>query len=101
MDELYDISDLQRNERKLIQSVPRSGRAIRENFEVVNEADLLYIIANGALPKDFDEIQLTYVSAGNGVGEIETVTYLKNSVTIRTLTLTYNGDNKLSGVAYA
>ncbi|MBC8553199.1 MAG: hypothetical protein H8D23_26565 [Candidatus Brocadiales bacterium] len=55
-------------------------------------------IAGSLVPESYDEITLTYVSAGNGVGEIETVTYKKDGSTIATLTLSYDGDDKLSGV---
>ena len=47
---------------------------------------------------NFDDITITYVAAGNGVGEIETVTYLLASSTVAVLTLSYNGDDKLSRV---
>lgn len=47
---------------------------------------------------NYDEIVLTYVSAGNGAGEIETVTYKLATVTQATLTLSYDANNKLSGV---
>ncbi len=46
-------------------------------------------------------IALTYVSAGNGAGEIETVTYKTGGVggtTVATLTLAYNASNELSSV---
>lgn len=52
-DELYDINDLERNERKLIQSVPRSGRIIAEDFIVVNEADLIKAEIDKLAPKEF------------------------------------------------
>ena len=51
------------------------------------------------VPAEYDEIVLTYVAAGNGAGEIETVTYKLATVTQATLTLSYNDDNKLSGVS--
>ena len=47
----------------------------------------------------YDEIDLTYVAAGNGVGELETVTYSKSSSPVFQLTLTYNSDNEISKVA--
>lgn len=43
----------------------------------------------------FDNLIITYVSAGNGVGEIQTVVYRLVNVTVATLTLTYNVNNKL------
>jgi hypothetical protein len=49
----------------------------------------------------YDYIALTYVSAGNGAGEIETVTYKNGGsggTTVATLTITYNGDNKIETI---
>lgn len=48
-----------------------------------------------------DYIALTYVPSGNGVGEIETVTYKaggSGGTTVATLTLAYNASNKLESV---
>jgi hypothetical protein len=42
---------------------------------------------------------VTYVAAGNGAGEIETVTYTLPDGSTKLLTLTYNSDNKLSAWA--
>jgi hypothetical protein len=55
-------------------------------------------IASSLVPKVYDSIDLTYVGAGNGVGKIETVVYKQGGVTVATLTLSYNAQNKLSGV---
>lgn len=46
----------------------------------------------------YDEIDITYVAVGNGVGEIETVVYSMSSTPVATLTLSYDGDNKLSNI---
>lgn len=48
-----------------------------------------------------DYIAITYVVAGNGVGEIETVVYKtggSGGTTVATLTLAYDANNKLSSV---
>lgn len=50
------------------------------------------------VPEKYDKIDLTYVAAGNGVGEIETVVYSLVGNTIATLTLAYDGTNKLISV---
>lgn len=50
-------------------------------------------------PHDF--ISLTYVAAGNGVGEIETVTYKSggsSGTTVAVTTLVYNSSNKLISI---
>ena len=74
-------------------------RLSTNNGESVSEGNPLPVMNMSELiPDDYDEINLTYVASGNGVGEIETVTYKKDSTTIATLTLSYNSDNKLSSV---
>jgi len=48
-----------------------------------------------------DYVSMTYVASGNGVGEIETVTYKEggaSGVTVATLTLGYNGSNQLVSI---
>ena len=49
----------------------------------------------------YDYIALTYVSAGNGAGEVETATFKtggSGGSTIATLTLTYNASNEIATV---
>ena len=58
-------------------------------------------IAEGLSIPKYDYIALTYVAAGNGVGEIETVTYKTGGVsgiTVGALTLGYDASNRLSTV---
>ena len=58
-------------------------------------------IADGlGIPK-YDYIALTYVSAGNGTGEIQTVTYKTggaSGITVAALTLGYDASNRLNSV---
>jgi hypothetical protein len=49
----------------------------------------------------YDYIALTYVSSGNGQGEIETVTYKKGGAggtTVAALTLTYNSEDEIATI---
>lgn len=39
--EFYDITDTTRNEKELLSRKPRSGRLIKEDFSVINEADAI------------------------------------------------------------
>lgn len=58
-------------------------------------------LAAGLIPEVYDYIALTYVAAGNGAGEIETVTYKNggaSGTTVATLTLGYDGSDRLSSV---
>lgn len=53
-------------------------------------------------PEVFDYADITYVAAGNGAGEIETVVYKSGGSggsTVATLTLTYDASNRISSVA--
>ena len=53
------------------------------------------------VPDKYDYIALTYVASGQGVGEIETVTYKtggSGGTSVAVLTLGYDADNKLSSV---
>lgn len=56
---------------------------------------------NELVPKEYDAIELTYVAAGNGVGEIETVTYYKDAVFVAVLSLSYDSSNRLISVVRA
>jgi hypothetical protein len=45
-----------------------------------------------------DYVSLTYVAAGNGIGEIETITYKQGGAsgnTVAVVTLTYDANNKV------
>ncbi|MEE8382234.1 MAG: hypothetical protein V3R78_10230 [Thermodesulfobacteriota bacterium] len=49
----------------------------------------------------YDYIALTYVAAGNGAGEVETVVYKtggSGGTTVATLTLAYNASDEISAV---
>jgi len=63
------------------------------SFGMNNVADLV---------KDpYDYIALTYVAAGNGTGEIETVTYKNGGVggtTVALLTLTYDASDRIADI---
>lgn len=64
-------------------------------------ADLNARLAGNLVPETFDYVALTYVAAGNGIGEIETVTYKTGGAggsTVATLTLAYDGSDRLSSV---
>lgn len=51
---------------------------------------------------EFDYLALTYVAAGNGIGEIETATFKTGGAggtTVATLALTYNASDEIATVA--
>lgn len=58
-------------------------------------------IAAGLVPGAYDSIALTYYTSGNGIGQIETVTYYLGGLSgtvVRTLTLSYNTSAELISV---
>lgn len=58
-------------------------------------------LAGNLVPEAFDYIELTYVAAGNGAGEIETVVYKtggSGGSTVATLTLAYDANDNISSV---
>lgn len=54
--------------------------------------------AGSLVPTAFDEVDLTYVVAGNGIGQIQTAVYKLAASTVKTLTLSYDGSDRLSSV---
>ena len=53
------------------------------------------------VPFSFDYLALTYVAAGNGAGEVETVVYKtggSGGSTVATLTLTYDASDRVATV---
>lgn len=64
-------------------------------------SDLNSRIAGNLVPETFDFIAITYVTVGNGIGEIETVTYKTGGAggtTVAVLTLAYDSSDRLSTV---
>lgn len=57
------------------------------------------VVRSGLVPTEYDEIALTYVGAGlDGEGQVATAVYKLATVTVATLTLSYNSADKLVGV---
>lgn len=52
-------------------------------------------VAGSLVPENFDTLELTYIVAGDGAGEIGTITYIKDLAIVATLTLTYDGSDRL------
>ena len=58
-------------------------------------------ISGNMIDEDYDYIELTYVVAGDGAGEIETAIYKTGGAggtTVATLTLAYDASDRLSTV---
>lgn len=76
-----------------------SGQSTTTNLDV-GTYSLKQVTEGLSIPK-YDYIALTYVAAGNGTGEIETVTYKSggaSGVTVATLTLGYDSSDRLNAV---
>lgn len=71
---------------------------IRDVHDLASHSLQVKGIAGGFVTEPFDEIDLTYVPSGNGVGEIQTATYKLAGVTVNILTLSYDSSNRLSSV---
>lgn len=76
-----------------------ANQAIRKSFDDAQQALKVIGVGGNLVPDKYDAIAITYVTSGNGVGEIETVTYSLLGSQIAVLTLSYNSDNKLINVA--
>lgn len=63
----------------------------------INADGSMPVVSGFSIP-EHDETEITYVATGNGAGEIETVVYKKTDSVVATLTLAYNGDNKLFSI---
>lgn len=63
-----------------------------------NQATELTRLSGSLVPTAYDEIDLTYVPSGAGVGQIATAVYKLATVTVKTLTMSYDGSDRLSSV---
>ena len=79
-----------------------ANQVIRSQAEILPDntglAQKVISVGGQLVPKVFDSIELTYITSGNGVGEIGTVTYKLTAVTVAVLTLSYDGSNRLVNV---
>lgn len=74
------------------------AQVIQSAFDEADGSFRTISFGGALVPEHYDEIALTYVPSGNGVGEIQTVTYKLAGNQIALLTLSYNGSNKLIDV---
>lgn len=85
-----------------VAAIEADGAKEAKQDDTINAIDDLAAKSAGALvPEPFDFVALTYVAAGNGMGEVETATYKaggSGGATVALLTLAYNSDNKLVSV---
>jgi hypothetical protein len=76
-------------------------QVIRKSVTVLSSGELaqkVALIGGSLVPNQYDQISLTYVTAGNGIGEIETVTYRYVGNIVAVLTLAYDPGSRLIDV---
>lgn len=97
-----DEHDLDEPRTKKVSLYGWDSEALAKRRIAVDSAGRLLL--SGLVPEEYDYISLTYVAAGNGIGEIETVTYKlggSGGTTVATLTLGYDSSNRLTSVTQA
>lgn len=79
-----------------------ANQVIRSQADILPDntglAQKVVQVSGTLVPKIFDGIELTYIVAGPGTGEIGTAVYKLGAATVATLTLTYDGSNRLINV---
>jgi len=75
-----------------------SGQVIEASFDPLYDVINVRNISGTLVPDVYDQIDLTYVPSGPGAGQIQTAIYKLQSVTIATLTISYDGSNRISSV---
>ena len=76
------------------------NQTLQYGFDDAKQAHRTLSVAS-LVPEEYDYIALTYVTSGNGTGEIETVTYRSGGASgtvVATLTLTYDASDNLETV---
>lgn len=80
-----------------------ANQVIRAQAKELSDGSVAQSTVNVAsfISDPYDFIALTYVTSGNGIGEIETVTYRNGGAggsIVATLTLTYDASNNLETI---
>lgn len=80
-----------------------ANQVIRSQAKELSDGSVAQSTVNVAsfVSEPYDFIQLTYVTVGNGIGEIETVVYKdggSGGTTVATLTLTYDASDNLDTI---
>jgi len=87
-----------------LQDIEVDVEAVSTKLDTVNtnlsdiESDLEDIKFQNFIVGEHDEREIAYVTSGNGIGEIETVTFKLATVTVNTLTFTYDSNDNLTDV---
>ena len=79
----------------------RDGQQVLREVHDPDKESLRVVDVGVLVPEEYDHLTLTYVTVGNGIGEIETVVYREGGASgtvVATLTLAYDGSDRLSTV---
>lgn len=74
------------------------GNIIKDVYDPGTSALKALVTGGSLVPDKYDEYALTYIVAGNGIGKVGTIVYKLATVTIATLTLTYDVSNRVINV---
>lgn len=97
--ELQSINSELDTQSTSLSSIDTSLNNIEADIDALNAR-----LGGSLVPEEYDYVQLQYVTVGNGIGEIETVTYKlggSGGATVATLTLAYDVQNRLTSVTKA
>lgn len=75
-------------------------QVLRASYDETSQA-LGIVDFSALIPAAYDYMSLTYVAAGNGAGEVETVTYKTggaSGTTVAVLTLTYDSSSRVETI---
>jgi len=78
-----------------------STQVLKEAFDDTT-GKLEVLSTEASVGADYDHQTLTYVTAGNGIGEVGTITYRTGGAAgtiVATVTLTYDASNRVSTIA--
>lgn len=75
-----------------------ASQIAREVFDDSTESIKVKSVGGSLVPDVYDTIAITYISSGNGLGEVSTATYSLSGNVIATLTLSYDVSNRLINV---
>ena len=71
------------------------GNIARAVYDVPTSAYKVLPVGGTLVPDHYDSITLTYITSGNGVGQVGTVVYNLSGGTVATLTLTYDSSGRV------
>lgn len=79
----------------IIVSKQDADQIIRLSYDDATRALKMLPVGGNLVPDKYTSIVLTYIVAGNGAGQIGTVTYFNDVVQVALLTLTYDVSDRL------